>query len=58
MTGGVGKCVEVGEGEFCEGEQGVGSKVAVVSTLVDEADLRDLEPILGSKLSGRLDLGP
>ena len=43
---------------FREGEGGVGTNVSGLWTLVEEAGFRDLTPILGSKLSGRLDLGP
>ena len=58
MIGGVGEHMGVDECEFWDGEGGVGFKVTVVSTLVDEADLLGLEPMLGSKLSGRWDLHP
>ena len=39
-------------------EDEVGTEVSGLSTLADKAGFLDLAPILGSKLSGRLDLGP
>ena len=40
------------------GEERTGTKVSVVSTLVDDIGFRERAPILGLKLAGRLDFGP
>jgi len=60
MTGDGDKRGETDDGVDTEGEEeeGFGREESGMSTLVDDGGFRDLAPILGSKLSGRLNLGP
>ena len=60
-TGGKEECEEELAGDSIarvQEEDEVRTEVSGLSTLADEAGFLDLAPILGSKLSGRLDLGP